>query len=65
MSGGTLGSENGVGGWLYDGRIIGAKQKNKTREVTKGKSSTLNWQFWLFSSLKSRSNFYSTHISKQ
>lgn len=42
MSGGTLDSENGVGGWLYDGRIIGAKQKNKTREVTKGKSSTLN-----------------------
>lgn len=42
MSGGTLGSENGVGGWLYDGRIIGAKQNNKTREVTKGKSSTLN-----------------------
>lgn len=65
MSGGTLGSENGVSGWLYDGRITGAKQKNKTREVTEGTSSTLKWQFWLFSSLTSRSNFYSIHISKQ
>lgn len=65
MSGGTLGTDSGGGGWLYDATRIGTEQKTK-----QGKSLR---EFHLLSSdnfdhsphLQVRSNFYSIHISKQ